>query len=403
MSIKSFLNYVNKLCKIGHENGKSHICSAKEFAHILERERCRVDRDNGHFTLILFDLQRPNQNEKNVDPIIALLKNRKLRTTDEMGWMSCKKRIGVLLHNTETKGAMVFVGEISDLMETTDEPLIYQLCHYPDTGNLNGGNSKKEFQVNRLSTNVRNTSDRNSDRNSRSVKQDDNMLFASSFFLESNLSGNGIQESQNENDPFLKRLPAWKRVFDIVGSVICIFFFLPIMISIVIAIKISSKGPVVFKQQRSGLGHKPFGFYKFRSMCLDAECRKKELMEFNEREGPVFKMANDPRVTPVGKFIRKWSLDELPQLFNVLKGDMSLVGPRPPTLDEIPKYDIWQNRRLDITPGITCIWQIYARHDKCFKKWTRMDIEYARNQSFFLDMKILVKTIPAVFSCNGAC
>lgn len=202
---------------------------------------------------------------------------------------------------------------------------------------------------------------------------------------------------------FYKKTPTWKRAMDIVGSISCIIILSPIMLAVACAIKLTSKGPVLFKQRRSGLGGKPFAFYKFRSMVNDAEHKKKELMKHNYRTGPVFKMKNDPRVTRIGSFIRKWSLDELPQLFNVIRGDMSLVGPRPPTLNEVPQYDKWQNRRLEIRPGITCLWQIYARHNKCFENWVRLDIEYTLRYSLLLDLNILFKTIPAVLSCRGAC
>jgi lipopolysaccharide/colanic/teichoic acid biosynthesis glycosyltransferase len=138
-------------------------------------------------------------------------------------------------------------------------------------------------------------------------------------------------------------------------------------------------------------------------MVADADQRKHELMEHNHRTGPVFKMVDDPRITRVGKFLRKWSIDELPQLFNVLKGDMSLVGPRPPTLDEVQEYKLWHDRRLEVTPGITCLWQITARHDKCFERWVRLDLEYARRRSLWLDLQILFKTVPAVLSKKGAC
>ena len=201
---------------------------------------------------------------------------------------------------------------------------------------------------------------------------------------------------------FLRKTPVWKRVMDIIGAPIAIVFLLPVIIYIAIAIKLTSKGPVVFKQQRAGLGGQPFTIYKFRSMVIDAESKKSEIMRFNERTGPVFKMKNDPRITHIGRFLRKWSLDELPQLFNVLFGDMSLVGPRPPTIDEIQKYDTWHKKRLEVKPGITCLWQIAARHEKCFEKWVRLDIEYAQKQSFLLDLKILLKTIPAVLSQRGA-
>ena len=201
---------------------------------------------------------------------------------------------------------------------------------------------------------------------------------------------------------FIRRIPYWKRGMDIVGAIVGLVLFMPVMLAVVIAIKLTSKGPAIFKQKRVGQEGKPFILYKFRSMFLGAEDKKKELMKFNERTGPTFKMTADPRVTPIGKLIRKWSLDELPQFYNVLKGDMSLVGPRPPTTDEVPKYDNWQNRRLEVKPGITCIWQISARHKSSFEEWIRLDIDYVRRQSFLLDLKILFLTLPAVLSKKGA-
>ena len=137
-------------------------------------------------------------------------------------------------------------------------------------------------------------------------------------------------------------------------------------------------------------------------MNVDADEKKSELLQFNERTGPVFKMENDPRVTRLGFFLRKWSLDELPQFINVLLGDMSLVGPRPPTLDEVEKYQSWHNYRLEIKPGITCIWQVYARHEKSFENWVRLDIKYRKEQSLLLDMKLIALTLPAVLSRRGA-
>lgn len=201
---------------------------------------------------------------------------------------------------------------------------------------------------------------------------------------------------------FIIKIPVWKRALDIVGAITGILLSSPIMLIVAIVIKLDQNGPVFFKQQRSGLGGKPFNFYKFRSMVVDAESKKEELMQFNERTGPVFKMATDPRVTRVGRFIRRWSIDEIPQFFNVLKGDMSLVGPRPPLLDEIDEYEKWHKRRLDIKPGLTCIWQAYARDNKCFDQWVRLDINYVQNRSLLLDLKILLKTIPAVISRKGS-
>ena len=151
-----------------------------------------------------------------------------------------------------------------------------------------------------------------------------------------------------------------------------------------------------------GLNGRKFNMYKFRSMHQDAENRLGALKSSNEMSGPVFKIANDPRVTPVGRFIRKFSIDELPQLFNVLKGDMSLVGPRPPVYKEVLEYQRWQRRRLSMRPGITCIWQVSGRNDIGFEEWMELDLQYIDNWSFWLDLKLLFKTIPAVLIGKGA-
>ena len=167
-------------------------------------------------------------------------------------------------------------------------------------------------------------------------------------------------------------------------------------------IKWTLPGPVLFNQVRMGLNGRKFNMYKFRSMHQDAENRLGALKSSNEMSGPVFKIANDPRVTPVGRFIRKFSIDELPQLFNVLKGDMSLVGPRPPIYKEVLEYQRWQRRRLSMRPGITCIWQVSGRNDIGFEEWMKLDLEYIDNWSFWLDLKLLFKTIPAVLIGKGA-
>ena len=146
----------------------------------------------------------------------------------------------------------------------------------------------------------------------------------------------------------------------------------------------------------------PFEFYKFRSMVTGAEAGKQDLLQSNEQTGPAFKMRIDPRVTRVGYFLRRTSIDELPQLFHVLRGQMSLVGPRPPTLDEVPDYEPWQRRRLSLTPGLTCIWQVRGRSTIHFLDWVRMDLSYAQRRSFLLDVKLLLLTIPAVLSRRGA-
>lgn len=194
-----------------------------------------------------------------------------------------------------------------------------------------------------------------------------------------------------------------KRVFDIFGALIgCIItiVFLPF---VALAIKINSKGPVFFKQVRIGRNGRRFKIWKFRSMYIDAEERKKELESQNQVEGLMFKMDNDPRITKVGKFLRKTSIDELPQFFNILKGDMSLIGTRPPTVDEFEKYNQYYRRRLSMTPGLTGLWQVSGRSDiENFDEVVKLDLQYIDNWSLGLDLKILLKTIKVVFMGKGS-
>jgi exopolysaccharide biosynthesis polyprenyl glycosylphosphotransferase len=193
-----------------------------------------------------------------------------------------------------------------------------------------------------------------------------------------------------------------KRPFDIAASLIGFAILSPLLLAISVAVKLDSRGPVLFRQIRVGKDGREFWFYKFRSMVVDAEAQKQKLMHLNELEGPVFKISNDPRITKVGTFLRRTSLDELPQLLNVLRGDMSLVGPRPPLPNEVEKYEAWQREKLTVVPGITCLWQISGRNHIGFTEWMRLDIEYIRRQSLGLDVKILSRTLPAVLSRKGA-
>jgi len=194
-----------------------------------------------------------------------------------------------------------------------------------------------------------------------------------------------------------------KRLIDIVGSAIGLLVLGPlVMLPVAVAIRLTSPGPVLFRQKRSGLHGRQFTMLKFRSMVNNAEMLRAELEAFNEMTGPVFKIANDPRVTPIGRFIRKTSIDELPQLWNVLKGDMSLVGPRPPIPSEVEKYDPWHRRRLSMRPGLTCLWQISGRNKVNFDQWMKLDLQYIDTWSLWLDLKILLRTVPVVVSGFGA-
>ena len=195
---------------------------------------------------------------------------------------------------------------------------------------------------------------------------------------------------------------ATKRAFDLLVSGAALLVFSPVFLAIAVAIKLDSPGPVFFGQVRSGLNGRRFTLWKFRSMVVDAEKRLGELASRNEMSGPAFKMKADPRVTRVGRFLRKSSLDELPQFWNVFLGDMSVVGPRPPLPDEVARYQRWQRRRLSVKPGITCVWQVSGRNDIDFDTWMKLDLAYIDQWSLWLDLKICWKTIPAVLLGRGA-
>jgi len=193
-----------------------------------------------------------------------------------------------------------------------------------------------------------------------------------------------------------------KSMTDKLVSLLGIVLLSPLILVLSLFVKFTSKGPILFRQERCGLNRRKFTMLKFRTMVENADQMKDLLAEKNEMDGPVFKMTDDPRLTKVGAVLRKFSLDELPQLFNVLRGEMSLVGPRPPLPKEVSQYDLWQRRRLSMKPGLTCLWQINGRNNIDFEKWMKMDLEYIDNWSLWLDTKILFKTIPAVILGTGA-
>jgi exopolysaccharide biosynthesis polyprenyl glycosylphosphotransferase len=193
-----------------------------------------------------------------------------------------------------------------------------------------------------------------------------------------------------------------KRGTDILIALFLLVLFLPIIPVVTLLIKLDSPGPIFFKQKRVGKNGKNFNFYKFRSMVSGAESVLGALKPLSGVDGPVFKIKDDPRITRVGRFLRRSSLDELPQLLNVLKGEMSIVGPRPNLPCEVSQYLPWQKRRLEVTPGITCFWQIAGRSHIGFQEWMRLDLEYVRKRSYVTDLKIMLKTVPAVIARKGA-
>ncbi|EKO1912538.1 exopolysaccharide biosynthesis polyprenyl glycosylphosphotransferase [Clostridium botulinum] len=193
-----------------------------------------------------------------------------------------------------------------------------------------------------------------------------------------------------------------KKIIDLLGSIIGLILLSPILIITAIAIKLDSKGPVFFIQERVGKNEQAFNMYKFRSMVIDAEERLYKLKDKNEMSGPMFKMKDDPRITKIGRFIRKTSIDELPQLFNVLKGEMSLVGPRPNLPREVIKFTDYQKNKFLAKPGLTCYWQVMGRNNIDFEDWIELDIKYIRKRNTWEDIKLIFKTVGVLFGDDNA-
>lgn len=348
---------------------ESEILSSHQFSRQLHIEKRRADRTKSPLSLVLV---RVNADQGGGFAVVEELLNilsRNKRETDILGYIA-KDRIALLLPHTDEHGVRAFVNGVE--RRTAKYPVSISSCTYPH----------HLFET--LMSDARNVPD------------------TLTYFFDQ-------PTKESAFDAFVKR------AMDIVGALIALVLLSPLMLGTAIAVALTSPGPIIFRQVRLGKGGVPFMFYKFRSMRADADDRihreyvanliEGNLEEINQGDGerPLYKMTADPRITPVGRIIRKTSLDELPQLFNVLKGDMSLVGPRPPLPYEAEKYQSWHLRRvLEVRPGITGLWQVEGRSTTSFDDMVRLDLRYIRQRSLWLDLKILLKTIKVVLRRDGA-
>ena len=398
MWLSRFWARVSQFTRPRRARGLRGIYSVEQFRTILERERARADRNRHQFSMIVFEVSEPEVDSTQVQHLARVLTNR-IRLSDQAGWFN-GHRIAVVLPETSADGAWRLANDICQAITTKTSSPEYTVYTYPSKWLSNDNEHSVQLHFADIFADWKTTTSREF---SISANYADGL--STGFTAQPSLA-NGAPNCRaiaHALEPFFYcPLPFWKRAMDIVGATGALIVLSPIIVAVAIAVKLTSKGSVIFKQQRAGPSGESFTFYKFRSMVIDAETRKKDLLKYNERTGPAFKMIDDPRVTRVGDFIRKWSLDELPQLFNVLRGDLSLVGPRPLPIEEVSQQTQWQNKRLYVTPGITCLWQVYARHDKSFDRWVRLDIKYVLRRSWLLDLKILLKTLPAVLSRKGA-
>lgn len=350
-------------------NTTKEIIPKSHFLHQLWLEKRRADRSKSPFSIALFYFNQETAQEGKLCGEYLTSIHSNTRETDVKGWID-HNVIGLILLDTDRKGVQCCVNKV--LNGNGEKSVSVAIGTYPDD------------IINKLLDEKQGGQD----------------------FFPLDLDETGKSKLLQSH---------LKRLMDIIGSLIGIFLFTPIMILTAIAIKIASRGPVIFKQIRFGTKGIRFSFYKFRSMDWNvgdqihrdyvANLIQGDLKKINQgdRETPLYKMKSDPRVTPVGKIIRKTSIDELPQFFNVLKGEMSLVGPRPPIPYEIEKYKPWHLRRiLEVKPGITGLWQVDGRSRTSFDDMVRLDLRYAQNWSLWLDLKILLKTVRAVICPQGA-
>ena len=362
---------------------------------LLDHERGRADRNGGEFSLVLFSIQKLGRSRA-LQRLARLLAVR-ARATDAVGWFD-SGTVCAILPDTSAVGARCFAQHMAGCARDRSLSPACVIHTYPSRwadSDQNDGTPGASDQRSNMRIGVD-----DAPKAIPALKRSDLLPSVMKGMVDELSSGD--LDQKNLNMLLARRMPLWKRTLDVLGAACGVLLFSPLMIIAAVSIRLSSEGPVMFKQRRAGLGGEVFTIYKFRTMIPQAEAQKSSLRAQSEQDGPAFKLQNDPRVTRIGRFLRKTSLDELPQLLNVLKGDMSLVGPRPLPVDESNACDQWHRHRLSVTPGITCFWQVKGRSSVTFDEWMRMDLQYARRRSLVSDLRILFATLPAVLLRRGA-
>ena len=395
--VMASLSFIQRSLSI--KNNLYGIHSSVEFKKRIAAQRNISNRGNYEFSLLVYSTTTKGCSW---EPCVIREMVKRVRSVDEIGWID-NQRIGLVLPYTSADGAEKVASLISNAIKDSVQPLEYFIYNHPSKTYINSDGQRHqmdidglfalEFQENASLTNNDASDGKENTDTARVVIADEktqSRVLFEDFHLLSGVT-----------------MPIWKRGMDIAGAVVCITLLSPIMLLTAIAVKISSKGPILFKQDRIGLGMKPFKMYKFRSMVVHCPTQSSiHLIQSDEVDdaGPFVlkKIESDPRITTIGRFIRKWSLDELPQFFNILTGDMALVGPRPLVLEEAKACTDWHESRFDVKPGLTCIWQVNGRSQVKADDRSRMDLRYVLNLSLVQDLKLLILTPLAVIRATGA-
>ncbi len=402
------------------------VLSARQFGYFLERERQLADRGTRRFSLLV--LRRPPASPaagRRRDAFTEFARQvcTRLRSTDLVGRVDTDC-VEILLTDTGPAGANVVAAWVAEIERKLGLDLEHTIYVYPSVVETSPGNhpgrgphdgthTKRPDNAqlprrHKPTTGERADSMTPADADSEATQADGRAQRNTRRVLHgppTPLEARALADQWPMEDlwpRFSHPIPIWKRSLDIAVSSAALLVLSPLFLLLSVAIPLDSKGPMIFRQLRAGRGGRPFVFYKFRSMIADAEAQRASLADQNEQDGPIFKIRNDLRITRLGRLLRRGSIDELPQLWNVLKGDISLVGPRSPLLDEVSGYERWQRRRLSVVGGITCIWQVSGRSDVSFRDWMRLDMRYLACRNLWLDLKLMLLTVPAVISGRGA-
>lgn len=372
------------------------IYSVEEFHALLERERARADRNSHEFSLLVFDREQAAMDGVSMERLARAI-SRRVRSTDVVGWYK-ERDIGIFLPDTPAAGAWKLAEDLCRPLVITSAPPFCKVYTYPSRSSPDGNGKPEDLESDGVVTVVKMvTSDGSSFSHSTASKP---VIFSAppaAITTPERRKPAGILELDGAPP-----LPAGKRIVDIIGALLAFAVLSPVLSLIAIMIKIVSPGPVFFKQARIGYHGRPFTFWKFRTMKVEADTmvHQQHLQHLIRSEQPMTKLDSDSdsRIIPFGKILRLTGLDELPQLINVLRGEMSLIGPRPCLGYEARQYLLWHQRRFDAVPGLTGLWQVSGKNRTTFKEMMRLDIAYTMKKSLWLDAKIILKTIPAIIT-----
>jgi lipopolysaccharide/colanic/teichoic acid biosynthesis glycosyltransferase len=397
------------LSRITPPAGHRSIVSPRQFQAEIDKEIHRADRRglNPEFALILLDFNDHKVKDQQLNFLVDAFQER-LRVSDTLGWHEMK--LAILLPETDRRGALLVSDSLVELAKTSNIEMEATVSIYPWDDRLNGASTRPAHEPfdDRINHGVASEgSEESLEGGSEPMLFDGGAATATLAppkIVVAPKPRSAFTGGTGEKILFAQSLetPKWKRAIDMAGAGLGLVFLSPFLLGAAIAIKVSSKGPVLFRQKREGKDGNHFHIYKFRTMCADAEARKDGLRVFSEQDGPAFKLADDPRITKVGKYLRKSCIDELPQLLNVLAGDMSIVGPRPLPVNESQQCEAWQRQRLTVLPGLTCIWQARGGRDVKFADWMRMDLEYIEQRGFWNDMRLIGETAKVVIMHKGS-